>query len=115
MCVKGREILYETCSKNNIPHRKIGKLIIALTNEEMTIVEQLKDKAIENGVSSVSVLEEKEVFQMEPNIRAVGALYSPETGIMNAHALMDYYLHQAKIKGADIVYQTKAVAIEKLI
>ncbi len=73
---------------------------------------QLKNKAIGNGVSSVSILSSKEVHKIEPNIRAVGALYSPSTGIINAHSLMDYYLHKAKMKSAEIVYQTKVVGIE---
>ena len=27
-CVEGRELLYEICAGNQIPHKKIGKLII---------------------------------------------------------------------------------------
>jgi L-2-hydroxyglutarate oxidase LhgO len=51
---------------------------------------------------------------MEPNVNAVSAVYSPNTGIINAHALMDYYLLDAKAKGADIVYGTEVVEIEKI-
>jgi L-2-hydroxyglutarate oxidase LhgO len=51
---------------------------------------------------------------MEPNVKAVGAVYSPDTGIINAHALMDYYLYDAKTKGTDIVYGTEVVEIERI-
>jgi L-2-hydroxyglutarate oxidase LhgO len=113
-CVEGREILYDTCKKNNIPYKKVGKLIIATIEEEMAGIEQLRSKAIRNGVSSVSILGKKEIQNMEPNIKAMGALFSPETGIINVHSLMDYYLHKAKMKGADIAYQTKVIGIEAL-
>jgi L-2-hydroxyglutarate oxidase LhgO len=114
LCVEGRELLYELCLKNDIPHKKVGKLIIATKKEEVMSIEHLKDKALQNGVSSVSILTEKETARIEPNIKALGALYCPVTGIINAHALMDYYLNKATMKGADIVYQTEVVGIERL-
>jgi len=114
LCVEGRQMLYEICSKNNIPCIKTGKLIVAITEDEMKNLEKLKKQALTNGVNSVSLLGKKEVNQMEPHVKAAGALYSPETGITNAHSLMDYYFHDAQMKGADIVYQTRVVGIERL-
>ncbi len=114
LCAEGREMLYETCMKNNISHMKIGKLIIATTEKEMVKIEQLAQNAIQNGVSSVSIIEHRQIHQMEPHIRAFGALYSPDTGIISAHSLMDYYLHNSKIKGAEIVYGTQVIGIEKV-
>jgi L-2-hydroxyglutarate oxidase LhgO len=113
LCVEGRAYLYETCLKYNIPHAKIGKLIIALSDNELSTIEQLGRTAADNGVS-VSLLGEKQIKEMEPNINAVAALYSPETGIINVHALMDLYLKIAKSNGADIVYKTAVVAISKI-
>ncbi len=113
-CVEGRDLLYEICTKNNIPHQKIGKLIIATTENEITKIEQLYHNAQQNGVSSVSILEQEQVHKMEPNIKAVGALYSPDTGIISAHALMDYYLHTAKMRGAHLVSETEVMGIERI-
>lgn len=115
LCVEGREMLYETCVKNNIPHKKIGKLIIATTQSEMGTIERLFHNGLNNGVSSISLMERGEIHRMEPNIKAAGALYSPDTGIISVHALMDYYLHDAKMKGAEIVYGTQAVGIESIL
>jgi L-2-hydroxyglutarate oxidase LhgO len=113
LCVEGREMLYETCMKNNIPHMKTGKLIIAATRKEMATVEHLMQNARHNGVSSVSLLGQSEIGQIEPNIRAFGALYSPDTGILSAHSLMDYYLYSAKLNGAEIVYGTRVAGIAR--
>lgn len=113
LCLKGRDMLYETCMKNKLPHRKIGKLIIATTEKEMAKIEHLMDNAIQNGVS-VSLLEQRQINKIEPNIKAFGALYSPGTGIISAHSLMDFYLHDAQMKGAEIVYGTQVVGIEEV-
>lgn len=112
-CVQGRQQLYETCMKHNIPHLKIGKLIIAISDKEMETLEQLGQAAKKNGVT-VTLIDKKQVNALEPHVNAVGALYSPETGIINAHALMNYYHRSAKMKGAETVYKTKVTGIEKL-
>ncbi|MCC6347881.1 MAG: NAD(P)/FAD-dependent oxidoreductase [Nitrospirales bacterium] len=112
LCVEGREMLYEICKKHALPHRKTGKLLIAASEREREKIEQLYRNALQNGVESVSLLEEREVRALEPNIKAFAALYSPETGILSAHSLMDYFLHTAKERGAEIVYHTLVIGVE---
>ena len=112
LCVEGRHLLYETCEENNVPHKRIGKLIIAVSENEMQVISQLRDNALKNGASSVSMVSQSQIREMEPHIRAVGGLISPDTGILSAHALMDYYLHMARKKGAEIVYGTEVAGIE---
>jgi len=113
-CVEGREMLYETCSKNNIPYQKIGKLLIATTEQETKKLEELMSNAKRNGVYSLSLLNEKEIHDMEPNIRAVAGLHSPETGIVSAHHLMDFYYQSAKKRGVEIAYRTNVIGIQKV-
>ena len=114
LCVEGRELLYETCMQHHIPHKKTGKLIIAATKNETGKIEQLLQTARQNGVSSVSLIDQCRISEMEPNIRATAALYSPDTGIVSVHSLMDYYLQSAKSRGAEIVYGTEVVGIEQV-
>jgi len=113
LCVEGRELLYVLCRQHGIPHKKIGKLIIATTEQEMDKVEQLQRQALQNGVTSVSLMGQKQIQDMEPNIIAFGGLYSPDTGIISVHSLMDHYLQQAKLEGADITCGTEVVSIEQ--
>lgn len=114
LCIEGRELLYETCTKNNIPHRKIGKLIIATTERERDALEELMGNAERSGVSSVTFLDGKKIREMEPHVRAICGLHSPDTGIVSAHHLMDYYAQHAKRKGAEIVYGTDVIGIERV-
>ena len=113
-CVEGNALLYETCTRNNIPHQRIGKLIIATTAREQEKLEQLKNNAEQNGVHSLSLLGEEAVRDMEPHIRAVAGIHSPDTGIFSVHHLMDYYLHCAKQGGADIAYGTTVTGISRV-
>lgn len=112
-CVAGRRLLYEIAAGNNIPHRKTGKLIVALTPEETEEIERLHENAKRNGVDSTKLITAGEIAQMEPNIKACAALHSPETGIISAHDLMNYFLLQARRKKAQLVNNTKVVRIER--
>lgn len=113
LCVEGRELLYETCEKNKIPHRRVGKLIIATTDDEMDEVGRLMQNAAKNGVESLSLLDASEIRRLEPNIKAFGALHSSDTGIVDVHSLMDYYMHFAKMRGAEMACSTQVSGIEK--
>jgi L-2-hydroxyglutarate oxidase LhgO len=88
LCVEGKELLYSFCRDNHVPYNKIGKLIVAATEEELFSLDILMKKALANGVEDLSFLEPKEVLQLEPNISVKGALLSPSTGILDTHALM---------------------------
>jgi L-2-hydroxyglutarate oxidase LhgO len=113
-CIEGKELLYETCARHNIPYQKIGKLIIATTEQERGTLEELMSNAERNGVFSVYFLDGPKIRTMEPHIRAIAGLHSPDTGIVSAHHLMDYYLQNAKKRGAEIVYGTNVTGIQKV-
>jgi L-2-hydroxyglutarate oxidase LhgO len=114
LCVEGKELLYDICAKQNIPHQKLGKLIIATSEQEHRKLEELKNTAERNGVSSLSLIRESTLRDMEPHVRAAAGLHSPETGIVSAHHLMDYFLRSAKQRGAEITYGTTVTGIEQV-
>jgi L-2-hydroxyglutarate oxidase LhgO len=113
LCVDGRHLLYEIAAKCAIPHRKTGKLIVATTNNETGEIERLQENAKKNGVNSTELISARRVAQLEPNIRACAALYSPQTGIISSHDLMNYFLLQAQNRKAVLVNHTNVVRIEK--
>ncbi len=113
LCVVGNRILYELAAKNKIPHKKTGKLIVAVKEEEDEDLERLYNNGKGNGVTSLELISKKQISDMEPNVQAQAALYSADTGIISAHYLMNYFLAKALNNKAHIVYQTKVVRIEK--
>ena len=89
LCVEGKELLYDFCRQYSIPHRQIGKLIVANSMKEKASLEPLQQQAIANGVLDLQELEQAEVSRLEPHIKARWALHSPSTGIINSHSLMN--------------------------
>lgn len=112
-CVEGNAILYQLCNQYAIDYKRLGKLIVAVDDEETEQLEALWRRGKRNGIESLEMLSKQEVKQIEPNIRAVAALFSPSSGIIDAYALMRYFGGKAKDNGAKIVYKSKVVGIEK--
>ena len=112
-CVAGRRALYERCEKLGIPHRKLGKLIVATDDDELAALEILLERAHANGVPEVAFIDQREVRRREPAVRAVGALDSPVSGIVDAHALCLSYAAEAERDGAVLVMQTEVREIER--
>lgn len=114
LCIEGRRLLYEICKINNIPHKKIGKLIVATEKEEISCLETLLLQGRENGVEGLRVISQYDLERLEPNVSGLSALYSEETGIIDSHRLMQYFVSTAKNKGAMIVYNCEVKGIDRL-
>jgi L-2-hydroxyglutarate oxidase LhgO len=112
LCVEGSRRLYEACEAHDIPFRRIGKIIVATTVEEEPGLESLLALARRNGVE-LRMLGGAETVSLEPNVRAAAALYSPHTGIVSAHALMDHLSREARAAGATIQLRAELVAVER--
>lgn len=87
LCVEGRDRLYEFCATHRVPHARCGKLVIAANDHEIDALHALQKKAEENGVT-VQFVDDAFIKAKEPNVRAIAALWSPDTGIVEAEALV---------------------------
>ncbi|CAH8360447.1 unnamed protein product [Eruca vesicaria subsp. sativa] len=105
-CVRGRELMYRYCSEHGIPHRKIGKLVVATGSSEIAKLDLLMHLGTQNGVSGLRMLEGFEAMRMEPELRCVKALLSPDSGIVDTHSLMLSLVGQAENSHATFSYNT---------
>ena len=87
LCVAGRDRLFAFCPQHGIPHARCGKFIVAATEDEARELPALKAKAEANGVRVVDA-DADFLKTKEPNVSAVAALWSPDTGILEAEALV---------------------------
>ena len=113
LCVTGRQLLYDIAARYGIPHKKTGKLIVATRPEEMDDIERLEANGRQNGVTSLSLISKRQIAQLEPHVHAQAALFSPETGIISAHDLMNHFLAQALNNKANLVCHTQVSHIER--
>jgi len=103
LCRRGRELLYARCAARRIPHRRLGKLVVATEPEELATLERLLRTGAENGAAGLALVDGADVARLEPAVRAQAALRSPETGIVDPEALALDLAAEAAARGAQLV------------
>jgi L-2-hydroxyglutarate oxidase LhgO len=113
LCVKSNPILYDICKKNNILYKKCGKIIVANGETEVKQLEGIFRHANSIGARDLEMLDEEEIHELEPNVKADAGILSPTTGIIDAHGLMNHFYRQSRLKaGSDpLVLDTEVTDI----
>jgi L-2-hydroxyglutarate oxidase LhgO len=112
LCVAGKATLVDYCRERGIGHRRIGKLIVAVETDELPELQKYVQHGAEQGVTDLRVIGAAEAREMEPEVRCVGALFSPSTGIVDSHGLMLGYLGDAERHGAVLALKSPVVGGE---
>ena len=86
-CPRWRRMLYDFCASHGVPHRKCGKLVVATNESEIERLNAIHKQAQINGVEGVEMIEGAEARRLEPELACLAAMHSPETGVIDSHAL----------------------------
>lgn len=83
LCRRGYAQMLEFAREAGIPHDICGKLIVAVSEEEIPRLLALKEKAVANGLAGVRELPAEGIREFEPHAAGLRALRVPETGIID--------------------------------
>lgn len=111
LCIAGRRALYDYCAARHVPHRRMGKLIVAFTSQEVPILGRILADAIDVGVDDLIMLSSEEARRLEPGLHCSAALFSPSTGIIDSHSYMTALLADAEADGAVLARKTRATRL----
>ena len=113
LCVAGRTLLYEYCRAAGVPHRRCGKLIVATTPAQESVLRDYQRQAAANGAGNLSWLDRASVRSLEPQVEAVAGVLSPNTGIIDAHAYMVALQGELEAYGGIVVCNTEVRALAR--
>lgn len=102
-CVQGNRLTYEFCTKHGVPHRNIGKIVVASTPSEAEHLSALLKTGRANGVEGLRIIDRQQIRAREPHIEGYQALEVPSTGIVSSEDLVKAYARCATDNGAHLV------------
>ncbi len=114
LCVKGNAMMYELCERHRVPFKRLGKLTVAIGDEETRELYELKQVGIDNGVEGMKFLDREEVKRLEPDVEVDKALLTPSTGIVEPDELMNHFHAQARRNNVVLAMETEVTGISKL-
>jgi D-amino-acid oxidase len=110
LCHEGRARLYAFCREHGVTHVRCGKLIVAGPGEEMEL-EAVARSAAANGVT-LEPVDARRLKEREPNVAATAALWSADTGWIDADAYVRTLVAELQRHGAVFLNGTSAAGLE---
>lgn len=114
LCVRGRDLLYDACRRYGVGHQRVGKLVVATAAAQRGALEALHAQGLRNGVTDLELWDADRLRAVEPELRAEAALWSPSTGILDSHGMMQALLADALDHGLAVAWRTRVQALEAL-
>lgn len=113
-CVEGREAMYRFCQEHDIAHDNCGKLVVALSEDELPALNRLEERGLANGLTGIKKFNSlAEMRECEPHVNGIAGLYVPQTGIVDYTQVTETYGKIVREKGGEIRFQSRVNKIKR--
>lgn len=112
-CVAGRQAMYRFCEEYHIAHENCGKLIVATQESEISALNRLEQRGLENGLVGLRRLKQEEIKEYEPHTAGIAALHVPQTGIVDYIGVSEKYAELIRSAGGVIQTGSRVTAFHQ--
>ncbi len=109
-CVSGHRAMLEFCQDQGIPFERCGKVIVALDETELPRLEDLHRRGIANGVQDLELIGPERLRMLEPSVKGIKAIYSPQTGITDFAKVAQAYARDIQHREGEIITNCKVAS-----
>ncbi|HOX25567.1 MAG TPA: NAD(P)/FAD-dependent oxidoreductase [Candidatus Krumholzibacteria bacterium] len=113
LCVEGRRLLKTFCEHHGVRYRECGKLVVATSQADLGELERLHALGEANGVEDLRLIESAEVASLAPAVRALAALWSPRSAILDVEGCTRAFGRLAGLAGAQILTGADCVGLDR--
>lgn len=82
-CIEGYNSVINFAEKYGIKYDLCGKIIVATSQEELPLLDNIYKRGVENGLQNLKYLSREEFREIEPHCEGVKAIKVPQTGIID--------------------------------
>lgn len=112
LCRKGKAALEEFAREHAIPYERCGKLVVALSEEELPRLSAIRERATANGVGGLEEVGPERIREIEPHAAGIRGLWSPESGIIDFKRVALAYAEEILARGGGVLtgHEVRAIA-----
>jgi L-2-hydroxyglutarate oxidase len=114
LCVEGARLMMEFCESHAIKYDRCGKVIVATSPDELPRLQTLYERGTANGVPGLAMIDADRVREIEPHVRAVAGIHSPNTAIVDYRHVVAALARDLTARGVEIECNFPVSAITRI-
>ena len=91
-CIRGYKMLIDFCNRNEVNYKITGKIIVATSEEEIPILNNIYERGLQNGLDGLKKLNLNQMKEFEPYVNGIAGIFVPQTGIIDYFEVSRKYL-----------------------
>jgi L-2-hydroxyglutarate oxidase len=111
-CTAGRLALEEYAAERGIPIQRLGKLVVAVREDELGRLDNLVKRAEANGLTGLELLDGAGLREYEPHIAGIRALRVPQSGVIDFALVAQEYATDVRQAGGEIALGAALEAVD---
>ncbi len=113
LCRRGVDLLRDYCSEHGLPYEELGKLVVAVDEDELPRLAEIERRSVANQVPGLSRLDRDGIRELEPHVSGVAALHSPHTAVTDFVAVARALADDVVAMGGQVVLGAEVTAIAR--
>ncbi|NOX56139.1 MAG: L-2-hydroxyglutarate oxidase [Planctomycetes bacterium] len=110
-CREGKKAMEAFCQREGIAYELCGKVIVAVDEEELSLLERIFERGRANGVRC-ELIDRARLEELEPHAAGLRAIHVPEAGIVDFVQVVHRLAEIVQQRGGQILTDARVVAIQ---
>lgn len=111
LCARGRGLTRDYCQERGLPYRELGKLVVAVTPEEVSRLDDIERRARANGVPDLARVGPERMREIEPHVVGVAGVHSPHTAVVDYAAITEAMADDVRRAGGQVLLGTEVTGV----
>lgn len=113
LCAAGADALVAYCEDRGIPVLRCGKVVVAVSADEVPRLEELHRRSLANGVPGAELVGPERLRELEPYVAGVAAVHSPQTFVVDFSLVAAAYAADVRQAGGEILLAREVRGIRR--
>ena len=109
LCSVGGRMLRRYCDEHGIEYVNCGKVIVAVNEGELPVLEELRRRGSANGAVGLESIGAERLRELEPHAAGIKAIYSPNTGIVDYGQIARAMAAEVRDGGGELLVNARVI------